>query len=71
MRQITSYFADELDELKTNQDMDESKINLLVDSLEGGMQFYADLEKELCVSSWKQKGKGDKPAPQQAKLAYY
>lgn len=60
MRQITEALADELDDLKEREKIeeDESKITLLVDCLKGGMEFYDDLAKSLCVQGWK--GRNDK-----------
>lgn len=76
MRRITEALADELDELKEQEkiDEDESRITLLVDCLQSGMDFYSDLEKSLCVEGWKRKNnQGGKPKKglQQAQQELY
>jgi hypothetical protein len=54
MQQITESLADELDELKEREKIeDEAKVAQLVDCLQLGMDFYGDLERDLCVQGWK------------------
>jgi hypothetical protein len=56
MQQITEALADELDELKEREKIeDETKVTQLVDCLQLGMDFYSDLEKDLSVQGWKRK----------------
>ncbi len=56
MQQITEALADELDELKEREKIeDETKVTQLVDCLQLGMDFFSDLEKDLSVQGWKRK----------------
>jgi len=56
MQQITEALADELDELKEREKIeDETKVTQLVNCLQLGMDFYSNLEKDLSVQGWKRK----------------
>jgi hypothetical protein len=61
MRQITNVLAEELTELKEQENLeDETRITQLVDCLQMGMNFYSELEKDLCVQGWSRENSNNK-----------
>ena len=60
MKQVTESFADDLEELKAKEEMDASKIGLLIDCLESGIDVFTGFEKEFKVTHFKE-GKSKQP----------
>ena len=61
MEEMTTGFGDDLNALRQEDGFDASKVSLLVDCLETGINVFGDLEKELALASFKKrdiKGKG-------------
>lgn len=55
MEEMTSAFGDDLNALREEDGFDGSKISLLVDCLETGINVFGDLEKELALASFKKR----------------
>jgi len=57
MKQVTESFANDLEELKAKEEMDASKIGLLIDCLESGIDVFTGFEKEFKVTHFKGKNR--------------
>ncbi|KAI9291662.1 hypothetical protein K502DRAFT_121551 [Neoconidiobolus thromboides FSU 785] len=51
MDQVTSSFGDDLDKLREEEDFTNSKLQILIDSLQQGICIFSDSDKELILST--------------------
>jgi hypothetical protein len=50
MTQLTETFGDDLDRIRQGEELDESRLNILIDALETGVGSFSLLEKELTLN---------------------
>ncbi|CAG8435158.1 980_t:CDS:2 [Scutellospora calospora] len=55
MSQITKAFGEDLDKIRKEQNLDSNRLEILIDSLESGINIFSDVEKELALLSYNNK----------------